>query len=459
MFTLFLILSLSIFVSASENSTQAGVDWTKVGPPHASGLNCNQVCASKGLGCSEDKCPSFVGNNQGSIFSGGEKLQYGANSFVHYSCSNTWGNISDSYENSCCCTGNVVSVENATEQNKCSDSDGGKLFYSKGSTTQLISMNGVEKTFTGFDDQCISAFILREGYCEGNKIVTADFNCPYGCNEGICSKSNNKCDDGTVPQCELNGNDYTCSTCPSKSVCSPGSGGFCEDGTPAPCSLVNGACVCSTCPSKKVDMEGCLNMPESYWDQETDSCKSGFSDKLVKDSCSDPDDGMNIFKSTHTYGFRSSYANEKDKRIRTGGSDACANDKQVVENYCDQNGYIQTTNIDCPNGCMNGACVQVEISPTPTTGPVEVPKPTYTQEVIGNSFVCNGCAEDNKCYPFGYRKVGDYCSDNSQFVTQLEAEKSCDNNFECSSNVCVNSTCISPGLIEKILNWFKKFFG
>ena len=71
----------------------------------------------------------------------------------------------------------------------------------------------------------------------------------------------------------------------------------------------------------------------------------------------------------------------------------------------------------------------------------------------------DACPLDGKCYPFGYRKSGEYCSDAGQFITQLESEKSCDNNFECETNVCVNGNCVSASLIQSIIAWFKKLFG
>jgi hypothetical protein len=72
----------------------------------------------------------------------------------------------------------------------------------------------------------------------------------------------------------------------------------------------------------------------------------------------------------------------------------------------------------------------------------------------------SGCALDSgKCVQIGYRQNGDYCSPNSEFVKQLADDKSCDNNFECSSNLCLNSKCVSGSLLQKILNWFKNLFG
>lgn len=92
------------------------------------------------------------------------------------------------------------------------------------------------------------------------------------------------------------------------------------------------------------------------------------------------------------------------------------------------------------------------VEPNITTGPIEIP------QIPGVN--CSGCIIDKKCYPFGYRKSGKFCSDeNNQFAEQKKAKSSCENNFECSSNVCVSSQCVSEGLLQKILNWFKKIFG
>lgn len=71
---------------------------------------------------------------------------------------------------------------------------------------------------------------------------------------------------------------------------------------------------------------------------------------------------------------------------------------------------------------------------------------------------CGGCISEDKCYPFGYRKTGNFCSDTKEFIPQFESGTSCENNFECSSNVCVSNECLSRGLLQKILNWFKNIF-
>jgi len=90
----------------------------------------------------------------------------------------------------------------------------------------------------------------------------------------------------------------------------------------------------------------------------------------------------------------------------------------------------------------------------------EIPNSNITINDFKADLICkDSCAMDGKCYPFGYRTSGDYCTDKGSFDKQLGDNEKCDNNFECGSNVCVNSTCLSQGFIEKILEWFQNLFG
>ncbi|MBU1992988.1 hypothetical protein KKG51_04805, partial [Patescibacteria group bacterium] len=73
-------------------------------------------------------------------------------------------------------------------------------------------------------------------------------------------------------------------------------------------------------------------------------------------------------------------------------------------------------------------------------------------------YSCSGCEADEKCYPMGYRKSGEYCTPDNEFVNQIE-EGMCDNHFECGSNLCISGECVGEGLMKKIMNWIKKMFG
>jgi hypothetical protein len=99
-----------------------------------------------------------------------------------------------------------------------------------------------------------------------------------------------------------------------------------------------------------------------------------------------------------------------------------------------------------------------EIQPDEETGPIPLPEQIKDQPKERIARICDGCLENKKCYPFNYRRSGEYCSIDNQFVDQLKAGSSCDNNFECQSNVCVDSECISGSLLKKIIAWFRRVF-
>jgi hypothetical protein len=96
----------------------------------------------------------------------------------------------------------------------------------------------------------------------------------------------------------------------------------------------------------------------------------------------------------------------------------------------------------------------VKGKPTEVIGVKITPLPDYKDPVV--SPACTGCNKDDKCYPIGYRQSGEFCSHVDVFKVQLGSDSACDNNFECSSNVCVANKCVSPSMLENIFSWFKK---
>jgi hypothetical protein len=140
---------------------------------------------------------------------------------------------------------------------------------------------------------------------------------------------------------------------------------------------------------------------------------------------------------------------------KTCNNEGSSDKYNLIEYICSIGGNnMGSINYNCPNGCQDGACIPEEtiITPTEGTGPVKIP----TVEI---SFVCNGCELNDKCYPMNYRTSKNYCSSDGEFIAQLSAEESCNNNFECKSNVCVSGECVSAGLIKRIINWLKGLFG
>ncbi len=73
--------------------------------------------------------------------------------------------------------------------------------------------------------------------------------------------------------------------------------------------------------------------------------------------------------------------------------------------------------------------------------------------------ICTGCLDaKNVCLPFGTRTDTKYCDVDYYFKSQKLEDIACNNNYECSTNICVNNQCISPSFIQKIIDWFKNIF-
>lgn len=104
----------------------------------------------------------------------------------------------------------------------------------------------------------------------------------------------------------------------------------------------------------------------------------------------------------------------------------------------------QSSNVTVTNETM------AYVNPNATTIPLELNESPIT--------ACQGCELENKCYPIGYRKNSLYCSDGS-FTLQYGSDNACENNFECTSNICAGGKCVSASLLQQIINWFTKLFG
>ena len=145
----------------------------------------------------------------------------------------------------------------------------------------------------------------------------------------------------------------------------------------------------------------------------------------------------------------------------------------VCENHCNADGSKCGVNsFSVSKECYVDVAVAGTIFIPSAVGATGTPSQTTPLQAATNQsaasevtqaepiLICkDSCPSEGKCYPFGYRKGGNYCSDQGSFIEQLKADEKCENNFECSTNVCVDGKCISSGFIQKIISWFKKLFG
>jgi len=97
------------------------------------------------------------------------------------------------------------------------------------------------------------------------------------------------------------------------------------------------------------------------------------------------------------------------------------------------------------------------VTKTPITTEEEPIEPTITeQEYLVKT--CDGCLYGGNCIPYGIRLEGKYCSITKELISQKVSDISCENNYECQSNICISNQCVDDTLLNKILNWFKKLF-
>ena len=160
-----------------------------------------------------------------------------------------------------------------------------------------------------------------------------------------------------------------------------------------------------------------------------------------------------IVPTTESYFRKAYYECSNGEKYKEGGESVCnsySSWKQAAIKAC-----ITPENVTAFS--LTNICYPEIGAETPIIQSVDSNSSTIV--VLGTATCKDSCSLDNKCYPFGYRKESTFCSDVGEFVLQAEANKECNNNFECSSNVCVNNKCISSDLLQQIIDWFKNLFG
>jgi len=146
------------------------------------------------------------------------------------------------------------------------------------------------------------------------------------------------------------------------------------------------------------------------------------------------------------------------------GEDVCKTAEEWQRDakaFCN-NKCFKTSNFLCG---VDEFSVAEECYPEPKEEPIppeekepekEKPKEERKEEFL---FCRDSCPFLGKCYPFGNRQEEKYCSIEGVFMFQMENDEQCENNFECISNLCIDGKCLGSGLIQAIIDWFRKMFG
>jgi len=384
------------------------------------------------------------------------------------------------------------------EASTCTDSDGGINYYRKGTVEKIVDgswMEAIDSCISDPDPLWEEPYNLVEYTCkETNENINSIFyTCPNGCEDGACI--------------EVVSNFSNC-------LDSDGGKNYYVKGQTSVGDILG---VDACCENNRCDNYGehpqlgewyCENGEMEYLIYECpDGCKDGAC--LREATCYDSDIENDIYVK--------GYVDTGENRVfdRCGKDDGYNDENVLIQLFC--NGSIPSLdyNYYCPNGCEDGVCIREEVlnftcgnndcepgetvencvedcnkTCTPRyyceTSPIICPsdgvqikrcedvdcgKEDYEEEINCNPGVCSGCEFDEGCIPYGFRvqvkedETGEnailnmYCDIDGRLKEQKITTRqgdwaTCQNDFECESNICSSGECIE---LQKMLEDVSKF--
>ncbi len=294
----------------------------------------------------------------------------------------------------------------------CTDTDGKKNYYAKGQVVGkcycteeqngVCTSNSCYEDQTTWEDYCAgtSDNSVIEYYCDGQVQNVVSYPCQYGCKDGACIIDNRT----FVVPCSSN------QDCPIGTLC------------------VDYTCIHDVSKSCMVDAVSC----NLEWNTPVCGYVITFVDG-VNQLCRIPGVGSGSISADFKFNQKGDCAVVKSCPYGCYNGTCISNTTEAD---------ICTKDSDCDSGkCVDGVCTESTNS---------------TNQVSCDS----GCVMNDKCYPFGYRKSGQYCLETSQtFTEQLGSDKGCENDFECQSNFCLDSKCMNPTVMQRFFNWLNRMFG
>ncbi len=324
----------------------------------------------------------------------------------------------------------------------CVDSDGGANLFVRGTGTGYYSNGGgyatipnavfgenansassgsyrVDTSLNGtaiFYDHCQdseNSNQLNEVQCDANlgMLVSYGQTCQYGCKEGAC---------------------VTC----AGNVCNPSNSlQYCSNGNWASCSS-----------GQSCSAGACINAPPA--NTSTNSNASS-----------------NVSNNNSQSGSTTPSAPFVIPPVQVPVQSVCSQGACNSENsklICSSGQWVE-----CPNNaaCSNRICVLLnqsvkressEENQDKVNNPLSSKNKSISTEPV---LQCGGCIENGRCLPIGYRAAGNYCMLSGSFESQRAEAAVCENNFECSSNICSTGKCVRGDLIVELIQLLKRFFG
>jgi hypothetical protein len=165
----------------------------------------------------------------------------------------------------------------------------------------------------------VSVAIAAETHETGGGV---GYYCPSGCVDGACVGTN-------YHECLENERGKTCSTEDNYHVCA-------KRGDSTEWETYGNPC--TACANEKI-------LGWKIYD-----C---YGDHPKPTGCSDTDGGKDYYTKGVTYGW------DDFSNVQPNHDDYCLqNSSVVVEGFCNENFNVEYSSYDCPNGCVDGACIQ-----------------------------------------------------------------------------------------------------
>jgi hypothetical protein len=238
----------------------------------------------------------------------------------------------------------------------CTDSDGGKDYYVKGTTTGIIRCTDQAQCMTPqtVSDLCGSdGFTLTEFYCDNDGFQVVDltsgtysYKCPNGCSDGACIANSVVCKPGQKIG-DLNGDGIVSTTD------WVAAGNIVSGIMPKPENI---CCVDAT-------MDGQITSADYDKIGRIAAALEASPGYCASLACTDSDGGNNVYlkgyvtlnsinypDTCYTYATSTSTLN----------TNSCTGSNCYISEYYCQNNQVAYNNQACSNGCSNGACVGVE---------------------------------------------------------------------------------------------------
>ncbi|MBU3924178.1 MAG: hypothetical protein KJ592_04630 [Nanoarchaeota archaeon] len=367
----------------------------------------------------------------------------------------------------------IFALMNFVSAVNCIDSDGGKNYFEKGTVTDDLCLEDGSCFPTTSTDKCIASNKVYETYCleDGSNWEGIEKICDSGCVDGACKEGSTQdvptegtCSDsdGGINYNQKGTLTITEKSSPSDHCADTLLGSYRKRGM----YLIEYSCAKNSFPIFGTNIEDIYSL-ESY--ECPNGCREGACLEQAPE-CS-PYKEFALFDRENSYNLdeKNYIVSIKESKQKMNTFDITINGETYSSKPYENSFYTNTGEkifLGEPSAASPVMYTSIEFCMLPkstTDAEEEQMDPSESDiedaEQNGQENTRQKEVSQTECEIIGLRQDGEYCSPDKTLELQKEADTSCENNFECQGNVCVDNQCVSGNLIWRIINWFKKLFG